>query len=127
MDTFYYENSPINQQNSLLKQNDHQKKIKIKSYNLNDLLLKKNIENVDYLNIDTEGTEMSILRSINFDNIKPILITIEDNDIFTNLDLNKEKIQLLKNNNYELINIIGVTLFFFKKQELFKISEIIKI
>jgi len=26
MDTFYYENSPINQQNSLLKQNDHQKK-----------------------------------------------------------------------------------------------------
>jgi len=70
---------------------------------------------------------MSILRSINFDNIKPILITIEDNDIFTNLDLNKEKIQLLKNNNYELINIIGVTLFFFKKQELFKISEIIKI
>lgn len=126
-DTFYYENSPINQQNSLLKQNDHQKKIKIRSYNLNDLLIKKRIKYVDYLNIDTEGTEMNILRSINFSKIMPTLITIEDNNIFTNFDSKKEKIEFLKNNNYELINIIGVTLFFFKKSEIEKIPEIIKI
>jgi len=33
----------------------------------------------------------------------------------------------LKNKNYELINIIGVTLFFLKKDQVVHISEMIKI
>ena len=124
---FYYENPPINQQNSLIKQNDDQKKIKIKSYNLNELLSDYKIQHVDYINIDTEGTEIDIIKSINFKEINPILLTIEDNEIFTNFDLKKEKIQYLKEHNYELINIIGVTLFFIKIDHLDKIAEMIKI
>ena len=126
-DIFYYENSPINQQNSLIKKNDRQKKIQIKSFKLNEVLSNNNIRNVDYINIDTEGTEMDILKSINFSEINPILLTIEDNEIFTNFDLKKEMIQYLKDKKYELINIIGVTLFFFKKDQVHQISEMIKI
>ena len=125
--TFYYENSPINQQNSLLKKNDNQKKIEIRLCKLEEILSNNKIKDVDYINIDTEGTEMDIIKSINFKKINPILLTIEDNEIFTNFDLKKEKIQYLKNKDYELINVIGVTLFFLKKDQLQEISEMIKI
>jgi len=126
-DIFYYENSPINQQNSLIKKNDSQKKIQIKSFKLSEIVSKNNIQNIDYINIDTEGTEMDILKGIDFNKINPTLLTIEDNEIFTNFDLEKEMILYLKNKNYELINIIGVTLFFLKKDQVVHISEMIKI
>ena len=52
-ETEYYENGPINQQNSLDGKVGN--KIKIKSYKINDLLDKYKIEKFDYLNIDAEG------------------------------------------------------------------------
>ena len=51
-DVFYYENSPINQQNSIIKSNDQQSKIKIKCNKLTTVLIENNINNFDYLNID---------------------------------------------------------------------------
>ena len=57
-ETFYYENSPINQQNSLLKDSENQSKIKIQSYKLEEVINLNNLKKVDYINIDTEGTEM---------------------------------------------------------------------
>ena len=43
--TYYYENSPINQQNSLISQDDNQKKIKIQSYKLSEILKMQNNRN----------------------------------------------------------------------------------
>ena len=45
-ETYYYENSPINQQNSLISQDDNQKKIKIQSYKLSEILKMQNIISV---------------------------------------------------------------------------------
>jgi len=42
-ETIYYQNSEINQQNSLIKRNNHQKEIKVNAFTLNDLLKKKNV------------------------------------------------------------------------------------
>ena len=123
-ETYYYENSPINQQNSLIKQSDNQKKININSYKLETVLKKKGFEKVDYINIDTEGNEIEILRSIDFEKVKPILITLEDNSFIINSKQKVEKINLMKENNYELINIIGVTLFFIRKDYLNTLREI---
>ena len=114
-ETFYYENSPINQQNSLIKQNDKQKKVSINSYTLNDVINNHNIDEVDYINIDTEGNETEILKSVNLKIIRPILITVEDNSFIINSPQKLEKLEYMKTNNYELINIIGVTLFFIRK------------
>ena len=126
-ETYYYENSPINQQNSLIFQNDNQKKIKIQSYKLCEILKMQNINSVDYINIDTEGNELEVLMGIDFSKINPTLFTIEDNSFDLNNEIKKKKIIFLKEKNYELINIIGVTMFFVKKDSVSLISDLIKI
>lgn len=126
-ETFYYENSPINQQNSLIPQDDNQKKIKIQSYKLSEILKMHNINSVDYINIDTEGNELEVLMGIDFSKINPTLFTIEDNSFDLNNEIKKKKIIFLKEKNYELINIIGVTMFFVKKDSVSEISDLIKI
>lgn len=126
-DTIFYQNSPINQQNSLQRQNPSQKEIKIKCFTLNEILVSNQIESVDYINIDTEGTELDVIKGIDFKKIKPSLLTIEDNDFDISSNVKKEKIDYMKNQGYELINIIGVTMFFFKKEAINKIFNLIKI
>ncbi len=126
-ETYYYENSPINQQNSLISQDDNQKKIKIQSYKLSEILKMQNINSVDYINIDTEGNELEVLMGIDFSKINPTLFTIEDNSFDLNNEIKKKKIIFLKEKNYELINIIGVTMFFVKKDSVSEISDLIKI
>ena len=123
----YFENSPINQQNSLIRQNNKQKEIEIESYRLDELLLSKNLQNPDYLNIDTEGNEMDVLEGIDFKKISPKLITIEENDFLKISKTDNKKVKYLNERNYILINIIGVTMFFYKKELLDKISDEIKI
>lgn len=126
-ETFYYENSPINQQNSLFKYDENQLQKKIKSYKLNDLLIINNVNKVDYINIDTEGNELDIIKEINFQTINPLLFTIEDNSFSSNQEIKKDKINFMHDNNYILINIIGVTMFFLKKNMINKIHDLIKI
>ena len=123
----YFENSPINQQNSLIRQNNKQKEIEIEAYRLDELLLSKNLQNPDYLNIDTEGNEMDVLEGIDFKKISPKLITIEENDFLKISKTDNKKVKYLNERNYILINIIGVTMFFYKKELLDKISDEIKI
>jgi len=123
----YFENSPINQQNSLIRQNNKQKEIEIEAYRLDELLLSKNLQNPDYLNIDTEGNEMDVLEGIDFKKISPKLITIEENDFLKISKTDNKKVKYLNERNYILINIIGVTMFFYKIELLDKISDEIKI
>ena len=126
-ETIFFQNSKINQQNSLIRQNPNQKEVKIKCYELNDILTFNKIEKVDYINIDTEGTELNVLKGLNFKKIKPSLLTVEDNDFDLDSSGKKEKINYMKNQGYTLINNIGVTMFFFKKEEIKQISNLIKI
>ena len=126
-ETFYYENSPINQQNSLIKSNEQQLKVKIKCSTLNSILKQNNIDSFDYLNIDVEGSEMEVIEGIDFDKFNPRLITIENNDLLLE-DYFKSKVyELLIKNGYVLINKIGVTNFFIKNEIKGKISDLIKI
>lgn len=124
---FYYENSSINQQNSLFKQNKKQKRVQIKSFKFSEIQKKYNINKIEYLNIDTEGNELEVLESINFKKSKPILISVEDNGFNLNKKTKLQKINYLKKKNYQLINIIGVTMFFLNKQYKNKINQFIKI
>tara|TARA_Y100000996_G_scaffold411071_1_gene394543 strand:- start:533 stop:1303 length:771 start_codon:yes stop_codon:yes gene_type:complete len=52
---------------------------KLNTISLNDLFTKNNVKEIDYLSIDTEGTEFEILKSLNFEIYRPKLITIEHN------------------------------------------------
>ena len=126
-ETYFYENSPINQQNSLIKKNDYQQKKKIQCSKLNSVLIKYNISSFEYLNIDVEGSELDVIKGIDFKKFTPILITIENNHLFPEDYFNNEVYKILKSNNYIFINKIGVTNFFMIKKFANKINDLIKI
>jgi len=53
--------------------------IKVKSITLNSILEENNITNIDYLSIDTEGSELSVLKSIDLDKYYVRVISAEHN------------------------------------------------
>ncbi len=53
--------------------------IPVKCYNINRLFLDQGIQHVDYLSIDTEGGELDILKSIDFDQFDIDVIDVENN------------------------------------------------
>lgn len=52
------------------------KKIKVKNFRFSDIVTEKNI---DYLSIDTEGSELGIVKSINFNEYDIEIISVENN------------------------------------------------
>jgi len=74
------------------------KQYKVKTISLNDLLNKYNAPKlIDYLSIDTEGSELEILKNFDFNSFKFRVITCEHN-----LNKNREKIyKLLTENGYK--------------------------
>ena len=61
------------------KANKGKEVYKVKTVTLNSLLNKHNVKKIDFLSIDTEGSELSILGTLDFDNFNIDVITIEDN------------------------------------------------
>ena len=55
------------------------------------------------------------------------MLTIEDNNFDNKAVSKQEKIYYMRYLGYELINTIGVTMFFFKNEMLSELSELIKI
>lgn len=55
------------------------KKITVKTARLDDILLEQGISNIDFITIDVEGHEMSVLAGMDFEAIKPRIIIIENN------------------------------------------------
>ena len=80
-------------------------KRKIKTVTLTSILKKNKIRKIDFMNIDIEGSELKVLRTINFNyfDIKVICIEVL-NQFFTKRGkINKDKIiKILKQNNYAL-------------------------
>jgi len=126
-ETSYYENSPINQQNSLSKINNQQTEIKIKCRTLNSIIQQNNLDNFDYLNIDVEGSELKVIQGINLTKYHPNLITIENNDLLPRDYYKDDVYKILTSNNYVFINRIGVTNFFLDEKLVNNISTLIKI
>tara|TARA_B110001452_G_scaffold240232_1_gene221677 strand:- start:439 stop:1131 length:693 start_codon:yes stop_codon:yes gene_type:complete len=101
--TMYYRKE-INMLNTLNKKiakihflNGYKKK-KV-SVNTLDYFISKNfkkLKNIDFLNIDVEGFELEVLRSLNFEKYKPQLICVE---IHNNNKMYDKKYEYLKSNN----------------------------
>ena len=123
--TFYYENSPINQQNSLEEKDGN--KIEVDAYKLNTLLEKYNIKSIDYLNIDVEGTEYKVISSINFKKYNPKLISIEFNNYEIEELINSEIHKCMKKNNYQLISKFGVTCFYVSDKDVNLVHKIMSL
>lgn len=126
-ETHYYENSPINQQNSLIKGNDNQKKIEIRCKRLSSILLENHFYNFEYLNIDVEGSEEKVIRGLELVKFRPILITIENNNLHIKEYMESKIYNILTENNYIFTGKIGVTNFFLVDKYAKIISDLIKI
>ena len=123
--TFYYENSPINQQNSLDEKDGN--KIEVDAYKLNTLLEKNKIKSFDYLNIDVEGNEYKVISSIDFKKYNPKLISIEFNNYEIEELINSEIHKCMKKNNYKLISKFGVTCFYIRDKDVDLIHKIMSL
>ena len=81
------------------------KKRKIKTITLTGLLKKNKIRKIDFMNIDIEGSELKVLKTLNFNYFDIKVICIEMlNQFFTKRNkINKDKIiKIFKQNNYTL-------------------------
>jgi hypothetical protein len=124
---FYHSKSPLNTI-SAKTANFQKAKIsnvkRIKTTTLNDILdnSKFNSSNIDFLTIDAEGSELSILKNFNFGKYKPKIIVVEYLDLtlkkleVKNLSIisamNSDIYKLIKLNNYTLINMLHSDLVF---------------
>lgn len=82
----------------------------VQCYLLNDLLEKYKIDHIDFLSIDTEGGEIDILKSIDFNKYKIDVITVEDNYNDPNFH------SFLKEKGYKFIQRMGCDLIFVNQQ-----------
>ena len=82
------------------------KKKRIKTNTINNILKTNKIDKIDFMNIDIEGKELEVLKSLNFKklNIKVICIEIVNYEFYSKkIKVNKKKIfDILKRNNYYL-------------------------
>ena len=127
---FYHNGSPINTlvKDVALNRNTKYSEIKkIQSTSLNLVLEKYKIKDkINYLNIDTEGSELDVLRGFDLEKYKPNIISVE----FLDLEMKKLEMKnnLLKNildselykhmvdNDYYLINWNHADLIFAHKE-----------
>ena len=80
-------------------------KRKIKTNTLASILKKNKIRKIDFMNIDIEGSELKVLKTINFNyfDIKVICIEVLNQFFTKRAKINKDKIiKILKQNNYIL-------------------------
>lgn len=82
------------------------KNLPIKTKTFNKLMEKYDIEYIDFLSIDVEGSEMYVLSSIDFNKYKFGLITIEKNH-----ETNQAKTLLIEN-GYKVFLDLGPDIFF---------------
>lgn len=73
----FYENDELSI--SSLNKSKHSKQTIVKTISLNDIFKLNNIKHVDYLSIDTEGSEYLILKSFDFDKYSFNFLTVEHN------------------------------------------------
>ena len=124
--TFFYESSPINQQNSLIE-NYNAEKIEIDCYKLNSILENHKIQKVDYLNIDAEGNDFKVISTFDFKKYKPSLVSIEYNNYnFENL-MDSDVNILLEKNDFKIVSKFGVTCFYAHKENIDKIEELMRV
>ena len=92
------------------------KKKTIKTQTLNELLRKKKVKNIDFFNIDIEGHELEVLKTIDFDYFKIKVICIEVISYASNINKReKEIVKFLRKKKYLLKFKFGINYIFVRK------------
>jgi len=88
--------------NEKISKNNHKSEIiKVKSYNINSILIENNVKDIDFVSIDTEGSESIILETIDFEKFNINFFTIENNKYDNSIK------KIMKSKGFELIEVLG--------------------
>jgi FkbM family methyltransferase len=105
-----YDSSHIKRiENECESTNGSYEDLDIPCYDINGLLKKNGFFNIDFLSIDTEGSEFEILKKIDFKKFDIGIIIVENN--YNNNELR----EFLKSNNYGLFTKLSVDDVFVKQ------------
>ena len=126
-ETQFFENDMINQQNTLENNGTNLKKIKINAFKLQTLLEKLNIDNIDFLNIDAEGSDYKVISSLDLNKIRPKMICIEENRYNIKDIINGAIQNLMNSNDYFLFSRVGVSSVYIDNNLKGEIKNIINI
>ena len=126
-ETQFFENDMINQQNTLENNGTNLKKIKINAFKLQTLLEKLNIDNIDFLNIDAEGSDYKVISSLDLNKIRPKMICIEENRYNIKDIINGAIQNLMNSNDYFLFSRVGVSSVYIDNNLKSEIKNIINI
>ena len=88
-------------------------KKKIETFTFSEIIKNHNIKfkKIDFLNIDTEGSDFNVLKSINIQKYKPKLICIEISQFTKKVD-KKKILNYLKLNHYKFVYKTSISSFF---------------
>ncbi len=92
------------------------KVITVQSMLIQDVISNANLTHIDYCNIDTEGGELEILKTIDFEKIRIDCFTVED--IFGK---NTKLLQFMKSKGYRMVKRLDVDVVFVRND--FKLLE----
>jgi FkbM family methyltransferase len=88
------------------------KEITVKTNTLENICIEHKVKSIDYLNIDAEGYDFKILTTLNFNQYKPKVISIELYDFNPNSSFDSEGYSFLIDKGYKLYASIGSSLVF---------------
>lgn len=90
-----------------------------RSIRVSETLDEAGVENIDFLSIDVEGAEASVLRGLDFARHRPVLICVEIHGIVNLLDVHQNPVaKLLLDNDYVLAAGSVINFFFMSKLSL---------
>ena len=88
---------------------------KVRQVNIMNELERNSITNFDVINIDVEGAEYEILKTINFKKYRPSVVIVEIKSSNVNQALSTNEAKLLINEGYSLHAVAVLSYFFVKK------------
>jgi FkbM family methyltransferase len=92
--------------------------IEVKTDTLTNILQSKKINNIDFLSIDVEGTELDVLLGLDFNLYQPRLILLEDKHLYL------KKHFILKQNGYKLVQRLNRNSWYIPKDLKFKSTSL---
>lgn len=83
--------------------------IEVQCYTFNDIMAAYNVDQINFCSIDTEGVELEILETIDFNKYRPTCFTVEDNGRVLAIW------RLMKKHGYVLVERLGGDLVFVER------------
>jgi FkbM family methyltransferase len=92
--------------------------IDVACYTFNDVMSEAKVAEIDYCSIDTEGSELDILRTIDFARYRPVCFTLEDNNHFFSIN------RVLSPLGYKLVEKLGTDLVYVRGDQVRRMKPV---